>query len=240
MTIKQRIGTWVFNNLPFSKHVFDHVRLELNAMYVRLLHRISPVYRLKIKKLKNRKDILLNLGCGPYGLPDDWVNLDLFPIKNVYLRTDCRKKIPLADNSCKGVHVEMFMEHLEPIDELPFFLQECHRVLQQNGILRIIVPNARLFLEAYFSDKWDELNKISYGFEDWSKLYDCKMDALNHVFLQGYEHYGGWDEGRMNFVLKKAGFNKINYVEYGQGAFPGGPIDREYHRQNGLYVEATK
>ena len=240
MTIKQKAGVILFRNLPFSKHVFDHVRVELNAINVRLKHKISPYYRSKINSLKKKKDILLNLGCGPFGLPGEWINLDLFPIKNVYLPTDCRKKLPLADESCKGIHVEMFMEHLDPTDELPYFLKECFRVLQNNGVLRIIVPDASLFLKAYFDESWESFNEISYGFEDWSKEYETKMDALNHVFLQGYEHFGGWDKERMLSVLKKAGFNKITFLSYREGEFPGGVIDREYHRQNALYAEASK
>jgi predicted SAM-dependent methyltransferase len=240
MTIKQRAGKVVFKNLPFSKHVFDHVRLELNAILVRLKHKVNPFYRAKVNALKQKKDILLNLGCGPYGLPGEWINLDLFPITNVYLPTDCRKKLPLANDSCKGIHVEMFMEHLEPKDELPFFLKECFRVLQPYGVLRIIVPDASLFLKAYFEESWNRMNEISYGLEDWSKVYSTKMDALNHVFLQEYEHYGGWDKERMLFVLQQAGFNKIKFLKYGEGDFPGGVIDREYHKQNGLYTEATK
>jgi predicted SAM-dependent methyltransferase len=112
--------------------------------------------------------------------------------------------------------------------------------LQPNGILRIIVPDAHKFIKAYIDNGWNELNKISYGLEDWSKKYSSKMEALNHVFLQGYEHYGGWDKERLLNVLSKSGFTSINFVDFGIGDFPYGPIDREYHRQNALYVEAKK
>lgn len=240
MTIKQNIGQFMFKHMPVSRHVFDHVRLELNAIYVRAMHKIHPSYIRKINHLRKKRDLLVNLGCGPYGLASGWVNLDLAPIKNVSVRTDCRKKIPLATDSCLGIHVEMFLEHLDPQDELPYFLSECYRILQKDGVLRIIVPDAEKFLKAYFDDGWLQMNAISYGFEDWSQLYACKMEALNHVFLQGYEHYGGWDKTRMNMVLQRAGFSTINFVSYKVGEFPNGPIDREYHRQNGLYVEAKK
>lgn len=240
MTIKQKIGQFVFKNMPVTRHVFDHIRLELNAIYVRIMHKINPCYINKVRHLQRQRNLLVNLGCGPYGLANGWVNLDLAPIVNVTLRTDCRKKIPLATDSCLGIHVEMFLEHLDPQDELPYFLGECYRVLQSNGVLRIIVPDAEKFLKAYLAEGWSEMNAVSYGFEDWSKKYSTKMEALNHVFLQGYEHYGGWDRIRMKTVLQGAGFSSINFVAYQVGEFPNGPIDREYHRQNGLYVEAKK
>lgn len=226
--------------MPISRHVFDHFRLELNAFQVRLMHRLHPVYLRKIKYLKSRKNLFVNIGCGPFGIEKGWINLDLYPIKNVYLRVDCRKKLPFSPNTCLGIHVEMFLEHLDPVDELPFFLASCFNALQSDGIIRIIVPDAQKFIKAYMSSGWNEMNDISYGFDDWSKKYTTKIEALNHVFLQGYEHYGGWDKERLFNELNKTGFSSIKFFEFGIGNFPNGPIDRDYHKQNGLYVEAKK
>lgn len=239
VTLKQRIGKYLFQHLPVSRHVFDHFRLEVNATWVRMLHWINPSYIYKVAKLRKMKNILVNVGCGPYGKESGWINLDLFSLKNVLMRSDCRKRMLMSDNSCKGIHVEMFLEHLDPIDELPFFLKECYRSLQVNGVLRIIVPDAVKFVNAYQNSGWDELNKISYGGEDWSKVYSCKMEALNHVFLQGYEHYGGWDFERIAIELRKAGFVQIQKADYKSGKLPE-IIDREFHKTYGLYIEAIK
>ena len=35
MTIKQSIGKFFFKHMPFSRHVFDHIRLEINSIYVK-------------------------------------------------------------------------------------------------------------------------------------------------------------------------------------------------------------
>jgi len=240
MTFKQELGKFFFRHLPVSRHVFDHFRLELNAWYVRMAHRLNPYYMIRVRKLREEQHLLVNLGCGPYGKAGEWINLDLSSLQYVYVRTDCRKQFPLASHSCRGIHVEMFLEHLDPFDELPCFLAECYRCLQPGGVARFIVPDAESFIRAYLSPGWEAMNRISYGLEDWSKQYPCKMEALNHVFQQEYEHYGGWDFERMRHVLSDAGFTSIRRQEYGIGDFPGGPIDREYHRQSGLYVEATK
>lgn len=239
-TLKQRVGKVLFSRLPVSRHVFDHVRLELNAMYVRACHRLNPLYLSRIRRLKAQRGLLVNLGCGPFGKPQGWVNLDLHPIENVYLRTDCRRGLPLADGSCRGIHVEMFLEHLDPFDELPPFLREVRRCLEPGGIARFIVPDGEAYLRAYLAPGWDSLNRISYGGEDWSRQYPSKMDAINHVFQQGYEHYGGWDFERLAIVLAGAGFADVRRVSFGEGNFPGGPIDREYHKDGALYVEAVK
>lgn len=240
MTLKQGLGRFIFTRLPVSRHVFDHFRLELNAWYVRMAHCLNLYYLIRVRSLRKQRHLLVNMGCGPYGKVEGWINLDLFPAPHVYIRTDCRKQFPLASGSCRGIHVEMFLEHLDPFDELPYFLAECYRCLQSGGVARFIVPDAELFIRAYLSPGWEAMNRISYGQEDWSKQYPSKMDALNHVTQQGYEHYGGWDFERLRHVLSNVGFTRICRQEYGIGDFPGGPIDREYHRQNGLYVEATK
>lgn len=240
MTFKQRIGKYIFTNLPFSRHVFDHLRLEINAMWVRFLHKISPVYIHKVRNLKQQKNLLVNLGCGPYGKAEGWINLDLYPHPNVFIPADCRKKLILADNSCAGIHIEMFVEHLDPFDELPLLLRECYRTLQPSGVLRIIVPDAEKFIKAYIADGWSAMNEISYGRENWEERYSAKMEALNHVFLQGYEHFGGWDFDRLKKVLRCAGFETIVRTGFCQGNFPQAIIDRSYHKQNGLYVEAVK
>jgi predicted SAM-dependent methyltransferase len=240
MTFKQLLGKFIFRRLPVSRHVFDHFRLELNACFVRIAHCLNPYYIIRTRQLKKQKNLLVNLGCGPYGKAKGWINLDLAPLQHVYIPTDCRKVFPLASASCRGIHVEMFLEHLDPFDELPHFLAECYRCLQPGGIARFIVPDAELFIRAYLSPGWEAMNRISYGCDDWSRTYTCKIEALNHVLLQGYEHFGGWDFERMQRVLSDAGFNDIRRQHYGMSDFPDGPIDREYHRQNGLYVDAVK
>jgi predicted SAM-dependent methyltransferase len=48
------------------------------------------------------------------------------------------------------------------------FLKECHRVLRQGGIIRIIVPNLSYFIEQYqsgqiISDEFIEKLGVLYG-----------------------------------------------------------------------------
>ena len=36
-TVKQKIGNWLIPRLPVNNHVFNHIRLELNAWIVRTI-----------------------------------------------------------------------------------------------------------------------------------------------------------------------------------------------------------
>ncbi len=239
LSLKQCVGKWLVPRLPVNKHVFGHIRLELNAIWVRLMLLVHPRYRWAVSKLRVRRKILANLGCGPFGLAG-WVNLDLFPHENVTLRCDCRWRIPLADGSCAAIHVEHFFEHLNHEDERHEFLSECRRCLEDGGVLRIIVPDAELFVRAYLAEGWEAFQNIAPPEERPEQSFITKMDALNHVFLQGFEHYGGYDRQSLAHELISTGFFDVRAESFRQGRFPGGCIDREQHRQYSLYMEAVK
>jgi predicted SAM-dependent methyltransferase len=226
-TVKQRIGAWLIPRVPLNPVVFRAVRLELSASWVNLLNSLHPRYLARRRALARGSDLLVNIGCGPFG-QEGWINLDLHAHPGVALAIDCRRKLPLANDSCRGIHVEHYFEHLEPTRERP------------RGILRIIVPDARKYAEAYVSDGWADLNAIGCGGDRPETAFASKMAALNHVFLQDGEHYGGIDAELLGYELTAAGFEDVGVVGWREGSFPGGSIDREQHRSYSLYMEARK
>lgn len=238
-TLKQRMGAWLIPRLPLNIVLSRQLRLELNALWVRFLGRVHPGWWRRRRALKGLRGQLVNLGCGPFG-QQGWINLDLYCHAAVALRVDCRRNLPLADGSCRGIHVEHYFEHLEPTLEQPRFLAECRRCLMPDGILRIVVPDARKYAMAYVSDGWADFNAIGCGGDRPETAFPTKIAALNHVFLQGGEHYGGIDAVSMRNTLTAAGFDKVRAVSWREGSFPGGCIDREQHRPYSLYMEAHK
>ena len=238
-TLKQSLGAWLIPRLPVNPWIFRANRMELNAAWVRLMGRIHPGWIKHRRALAREKGLLANVGCGPFGR-DGWVNLDLFGGRGVTMRVDCRRHLPLGDGSCRGIHVEHYFEHLEPTLERPRFLAECRRCLEEGGVLRIIVPDMRKYIEAYLDEGWSTLNAIGCGGELPQASFGTKIEALNHVFLQDGEHYGGFDEEYLRGVLGLAGFRDVERVKWGKGCFPGGPIDREQHRSYSLYMEARR
>jgi predicted SAM-dependent methyltransferase len=236
-TLKQRLGAWLMPRMPVNPWVFRTFRVELNAIVVRLLNVVHPGWVAKGRALRRRRGLLVNVGCGPFGR-EGWVNLDLFPAPGVTMRVDCRRRLPLADGSARGIHVEHYFEHLEPSVERPRFLAECRRCLERGGVLRVLVPDMRRYIEAYLSPGWDVLNRVGCGGELPQATFATKMEALNHVFVQDGEHYGGFDEEYLRRTLEQAGFTEIQQVNWREGRFPGGPIDREQHKPYSLVMEA--
>ena len=114
----------------------------------------------------------LNLGCGSQ-VPAGWVNVDyalgaqfmkipffrafnrkvkLFNLdwnEKIYLH-DLTKKFPWTDSSIDIIYSSHTLEHFSKQDGKRF-LSECHRVLRENGIIRIVVPDLRgIRLAHYF------------------------------------------------------------------------------------------
>jgi predicted SAM-dependent methyltransferase len=238
-TMKQRLGAWLIPRLPVNPWVFRILRVELNALGVRVGNRVLPGRIARRRALGRRKGVLVNVGCGPFG-QDGWINLDLFPAPGVTMRVDCRRGLPLSDGAARGIHVEHYFEHLEPTVERPRFLAECRRCLEPGGILRIIVPDMHRYVEAYLADGWSALNAVGCGGERPQDAFATKMEALNHVFVQDGEHYGGFDVEYLRRTLQQAGFEDIEQVDWREGRFPGGAIDREQHRSYSLFMEARR
>lgn len=128
----------------------------------------------------------LNIGCGLTVL-SGWVNIDsslnawlanwswlrrIFFIlhvipsahanipwpKNIY-SYNIRKGLPFHDNSTEIIYSSHFLEHLNKRDAL-FFMKECYRVLDYEGIIRIIVPDLAKYTEQYIKRIREESKEI--------------------------------------------------------------------------------
>ena len=205
MTPKQRIDAWLTDRLGINPQFNRAFWVEIRAAWIRLRCRVDPVQLLRLHSLRQRKGVLANVGCGPTGR-EGWVNLDLFRAPGVTMRFDCRRRLPLGDASCRGIHVEHYFEHLEFHVERPLFLSDCLRCLEPGGVLRIIVPDARKFMEAYVAPGWSKMNELVGGHYVPENSYRAKIQAVNHTFLQSGEHFGGYDADYLRILLDEAGF----------------------------------
>jgi predicted SAM-dependent methyltransferase len=196
------------------------------------------------RKYKDTQDLLVNLGCGTTG-KQGWVNVDAFNVNGVNCLYDCRKKLPFPDASVKGIFTEHFFEHLDYVEEVPYFLSECHRVLQDGGVLRIIIPSAVKYLQAYFKESWSDLSDIRPLSPEREDLqlggrYHTKMEVINVAFRNGFQHKFAYDFETLVFLLDRYGFPKILEQEFGKSLMPELCIDQPHRMSESLYVEAVK
>lgn len=212
---------------------FEIIRFELNMFFIRCRNRVDLIRIFKIKRLINEKNLLVNIGCGPFGEGKPWINIDMFYMKNVSFVYDTRRKLPFNDNSIECLRLEHVLEHLHRNDEAIILLKETKRCLMVNGVVRIIVPDIEKFIEAYNENNFEKIlgrntNQIP------------RVHYLNHVFRQDGEHKFGYDFEALSFLLKEAGFEKIYLTTFGVSLNDKLRNDQANHKLYSLYVEAQK
>lgn len=238
MTVKQRLGEWLFAHLPITRFLFDQLRVEVNAVGIRAGNAILPQRRSRIGQLREAKDVRVNVACGPQVLPN-FVNIDLFPCNSDVVGWDCRRSLPFSDESVLAVRVEHFVEHLETREELPAFLRDCLRVLQPGGVLRIIVPDAERHLQAYCRPDLSGFRELGVP-DPFPADLPTRMDIINHIFHQREEHRCAYDFETLRYRLNSAGFQRVEKMAYQKSFDPLLSQDRDVHALHSLYVDAIK
>jgi predicted SAM-dependent methyltransferase len=216
----------LFRVLP--RHTLAPLRAELHLLAVRA----TALLRGRIHAATDA-GLLVNIGCGPYGR-EGWVNLDGWPQPGVSRLHDCRRSLPLPDGSARGVFCEHFLEHVDYVEEAPVLLAECRRVLRPGGVLRVVVPDAALYLRAYASPDWAYLRRLHGGSPR------TKMEAVNEVFRGGWRHKFAYDFETLAELLRDAGFREVTRSGFAASRLPDLAIDRPEHARESLYVEALK
>ena len=227
----------IFRLIP--AYLWVQVRFEIRAFRVRLGHKRVE------RKVRDADGILLNLGSGVLGRPG-WVNLDIAPGDlEGYYQYDCRKSLPFRDGTVNGIFSEHFFEHLDYTEELPLLLAECMRVMAPGSVIRIIVPDGEKYLKAYNDPGWDSLRTLRELRQDGSdkyfkNRYQTKIELVNTVFRQGYQHKWIYDFENLKWLLESAGFTHVKREAIGHSRNPDLAIGREDRAHESLYVEATK
>jgi predicted SAM-dependent methyltransferase len=238
MTPKQRVGRLLIPRLPISRFAFDVLRNELSGLVTRAKWRLLPHLWWKRARLRRLRGVYVNVASGGFRL-DGFVHLDLHGGAPGVIRWDCCGPLPFGDNSCKGIRIEHFVEHVEPREQLPRLLADCRRALEPGGVLRIIVPDAARFAQAYCSGGEDGFAELGFK-APFPEDLPTRMDVLNHIFHQWHEHRWGYDFETLAHRLRAAGFGKVEQRRFGESADPALARDREQHRPYSLYVEAVK
>ena len=222
----------------FPAHFCWSFREEIRLAWLRFTTRGMA------KRFEKFDNLLVNLGAGDKG-KSGWINVDTVKQRGVNCVYDCRKQLPFPDHSVRGIFCEHFLEHLDYTEEIPYFLTECHRVLQTGGVFRIIVPDAELYMKAYSEEGWEALSRIrpldSERRDFWYKCrFNVKMELINLVFRQGHEHKYAYDFEALEFILLRFGFSRVIKQTMGCSLMEELSIDRPERASESLYIEAVK
>jgi len=106
------------------------------------------------------KNPYLNLGCG-IKIHPDWINIDSNPTSDNVLKYNLLKRLPIGDNSIKYIYHSHLLEHFSESDG-NLFIKECYRLLEWDGIVRIVLPDLENIINCYVDlikkrDHYDEM-----------------------------------------------------------------------------------
>ena len=179
----------------------------------------------------------LNLGCG-LNLTSGFINLDYQWIPKIDICWDITKGIPLRSNTMSGIYAEHCLEHIT-FSQCQKVLNDLYRVLEPGGTLRIVVPDAELYLDLYNREKEGENIKFPYVTADDIEEGFLPIMAINRIFRE-HGHLYTYDYGLLKTMLEKEGFVNIKKEEFMMGKNKKLLIDSESRKVESLYVEAEK
>lgn len=236
-TLKARLGAALLRQVPVSRSRAEVLRAELAALRVWAAYRWLPTWRARARQMRTLRDQYVNVGAGPFPL-EGFLNLDVMAMPGG-VRWDCRRSLPLADGAARGIRMEHFAEHLEPREELPALLADCHRALVPGGIVRVIVPDLAAYVRAYLTPGLSGFEALAVPIPFPEDL-PTRMDVVAFNFHQWHEHQWGYDAESLGLRLERAGFREVRQVAFGQGGDARLAADRAEHAPYSLYMEGRK
>lgn len=216
--------------LLMPRRVWQVLRFECSLVLLRLTNRLSPFQGSRIRSYRQRKHLLIHLASGSYYLPG-WVNIDGLSRDPADLRLDLRTALPLPSHCARFILCEHFLEHLEYPGEALLFLQECRRLLEPGGILRLSVPDAEKYLVAYYEK--------DRAFFERERPGCSPMEAVNNMFRQGQEHQYAYDGNTLSALLTRAGFGIVEQRAFNRSRWEEFHADFPARQGESLYVEAV-
>ena len=171
-------------------------------------------------------------------MSNDFINIDYGWLPRLDLCWDITTGIPFDSNSIKGIYTEHCLEH---INFLPCqnVINDFFRLLQPGGVVRIIVPDAELYINLYIKSKNGETVTFPYVTDEEFETGFFPIMAVNRVFRNhGHLYYHYFDT--ISMMLRKAGFVDISKESFMKGRDRRMLMDSEERTVESLYVEEVK
>lgn len=198
--------------------------------------------RFQLRRRRVQRLDYLDVGCGP-NAHDGLINLDYLWHPSIDVCWDIGRGLPFSDASMQGVFSEHCLEHFSRPAALAL-LREIRRVLKPGGVLRLIVPDAGLYLATYARQSaGDRTVAFPYQADEMRDPLWSPLASVNRVFYQDREspfgHCAMYDFAHLRLVLEHCGFVAVTRRGFGEGADPRLLIDTPSRACESLYVEAT-
>lgn len=192
-----------------------------------------------------QKELKLNIGCGPNGQFEGYINIDNSPsvwlakfpfIKKVLyeigvigqhqytadwlgvIKCDASEKLHYGNETVDKIYTSHFLEHI-PRARGQHFIAECFRVLKRGGVMRLVAPDLLWHAERYVERTRALLETT--GLADDRIAHDTFLNTVYGAYLNkrryGAEHCYMYDLPSLISILKDVGFQNICKREYREG-----------------------
>lgn len=208
--------------------------------YFKVQKLVSRLIRNREAFISRPKDeVYVDIGCGP-NIRQNWFNIDWLWRIGVDACWDVTKGIPVDTGRALGCYSEHCFEHIE-FDEFKSVTAEIHRILKKGSWVRIVVPDAQIYVELYA--KHLSGNKISMPYQEGdvsrAKGTYSPVFSLNRI-MHDHGHKFIYDFEIMKSVLENAGFSNVQKMAYQKTNDSRLAQDTEARAIESLYVEAQK
>lgn len=179
--------------------------------------------------------IKLNAGAGPTWRKEGWSTLDHKVKENTATVIEGEAiNINLEDLSCATVFSSHMLEHI-PHVQIEAVLSEFHRVLEEDGILRIVVPDMLKLARAYVNrdanffkavEEENETVRTDLGYGGMLANHfvgpgqDTALFSRQLTFIAGYSHLYMYDYEMLKILLSKSGFYNIRQRSFCCSSLP--------------------
>jgi predicted SAM-dependent methyltransferase len=213
---------------------FDRPLTSYDAVH-RLIGAATRNRRWQVGNHRIRNLRYLNLGSGCY-VRGDFINLEYTWQPGIDVCWDIRRPLPFRNGSLQGVFTEHVLEHFTQ-DMGEKILAECCRILAPGGRIRVIVPDAEVYMTRY-ADRVRRISDALLPYETENRRTPTPIIVVNRVYSHG--HQCMYDFALMRATLLRTGFSNPVKLSYRRGADPKLLIDLESRQVESLYVEAVK
>lgn len=211
--------------------------------------------------------VCLNIGCAD-SVADGWINLDSSPtlristiplagkflVRAVNRPTkfdnavygDIVRGLKVEPDSCDLVFASHVLEHLT-MPDFDVALRNIYAYLRPHGLLRVIVPDLRAFIDSYRSEAEDAatageaaprfMSQTGLAWECSRASYAARLREA----LSNSRHQTMWDEPSLTAALRRHGFRNIRTCGYGEwGDERFATVELQERHELSFCVEATK
>lgn len=198
--------------------------------------------RFQLRRIKANHRHYVDIGAGRT-IHDGFIHVDYLWHSGIELCWDIRNGLPFGDASLAGIYSQHMFEHFS-LPAVREILRDCRRMLAPGGTIRIVVPDAELYLTTYQAQINGNLDQ-QFPYEDADAFDGIRSPLLsvNRIFYcdrdSPYGHRTMYDYRLLSELLRAAGFAAMAKCAFGAGRDPKLLVDAPERKVESLYVEAS-